>query len=84
MSKLLNIVLIGLFSAAFFMLKDELDKAKRSIDTINAVTQKLEALENRLDKLNVLFDNEHKENERFKKATTTFMLNTVDRLHGEK
>lgn len=79
MSKALNVILLGLFAAAFFMLKDELDKVKTTVEILNNVAAKVEQIEKKLAALNIRFEEEKMDNDKFKAGTTKFMINTIKR-----
>lgn len=77
MSKIFNLIIIGLVAAAFFMLKDELDQVKTSIQTINRIDERLHSLENQLNDLNVSFEQEKEETEKFKAQATKTIFDIV-------
>lgn len=79
MSKALNVALLVFIGAAFFMLKDELDNLKQTINTINQAAAKIEQLEKKLNNLNITFQEELEKNEKFKESTVKFMYNTLKR-----
>lgn len=82
MSKILNVVVLVAVAIAFFMLKGEIDKVKNAIDIANNVAVKVQALEDKLSKLNIRFEEESTKNDKFQELTTKYIYNDIKQRNG--
>ena len=71
------IVLLGI---AFFLLRDDIEKLKRTVEAANALADRVEQLNKELDKFKLRFDEVEADNKRFQESTARYIQNSTSIL----
>lgn len=71
------IVLLGI---AFFLLRDDIEKLKQTVDAANALANRVEQLNKELDKFKLRFDEVEADNKRFQESAARYIQNSTNML----
>lgn len=69
--------MLAAIGVAFFMLKDEIDQVRRAVNTVNQLEERLHKMEGTLNNLNIRFEQEKEETEKFKAQATKTIFDIV-------
>lgn len=71
------IVLLGI---AFFLLRDDIEKLKQTVQAANELATKVEKLNKELDRFKLRLDEQEADNKRFQESTARYIQNSTSIL----
>lgn len=71
------IVLLGI---AFFLLRDDIEKLKQTVQAANELATKVEKLNKELDRFKLRLDEQEADNKRFQESTARYIQNSTNML----
>ncbi len=69
-----------LLGIAFFLLRDEIEQLKTTVDAANELAVKVEKLNKELDRFKIKFNQLDEDNKKFQESTTRYIQNSTSIL----